>query len=141
MTPRGLRKFPPHARKTSGTQGKYTETPSTCIRIFLNLHLFSGFKNFHVHTYPFSNRICPSTRIRHVSGNIGKQSMRRKAPEVCILLYLVLYMILDFIARIMAASARKSNKNAKSKGETAVLTATTPLCFWFFRCRVDVLQN
>ena len=38
-------------------------------------------------------------------------------------------MILDFIARIMAVSAQKSNKNAKSKGETAVLTATTPLCF------------
>ena len=67
VIPRGLRKFPPHARKTSGTQGKYTETPSTCIRTFLNLHLFSGFKNFHVYTYPFSNRICPSTRIRHVS--------------------------------------------------------------------------
>ena len=35
------------------------------------------FKNFHVHTYPFSNRICPSTRIRilsstqNSSGNIG----------------------------------------------------------------------
>ena len=27
---------------------------------------FCGFKNFHVHTYPCSNRICPSTRIRHV---------------------------------------------------------------------------
>ena len=26
-----------------------------------------GFKNFHVHTYPCSNRICPSTRIRHVT--------------------------------------------------------------------------
>ena len=37
-------------------------------QIFLTPQLFlSGFKNFHVHTYPFSNRICPSTRIRHVS--------------------------------------------------------------------------
>ena len=30
---------------------QYTEAPSTCIRIFFNL--FSGFKNFHVHTYPY----------------------------------------------------------------------------------------
>ena len=35
------------------------------IRVFLNPPLFlSGFKNFHVHTYPYSNGICPSTRIR-----------------------------------------------------------------------------
>lgn len=27
-----------------------------------------GFKIFHVHTYPYSNRICPSKRIRYVSG-------------------------------------------------------------------------
>ena len=33
--------------------------------IFFNPQLFlSGFKNFHVHTYPYSYRICP----RHVSG-------------------------------------------------------------------------
>lgn len=31
---------------------------------FSNPQLFlSGFKNFHAHTYPYSNRICPSTRI------------------------------------------------------------------------------
>ena len=35
------------------------------IRVFLNPPLFlSGFKNFHVHTCPYSNGICPSTRIR-----------------------------------------------------------------------------
>ena len=35
------------------------------IRVFLNPQLFlSGFKNFHVHTHPYSNGICPSTRIR-----------------------------------------------------------------------------
>ena len=40
-------------------------SPFTRIRIFLNPQLFlSGFKNFYVHTYPFSNRICLSTRIR-----------------------------------------------------------------------------
>ena len=96
------------------------------IQKFPRAHV-SVFKSYlPVHTYPTRIGIHSSTQD---SGNIGKQSMRRKAPEVCILLYLVLYMILDFIARIMAASAQKSNKNAKSKGETAVLTATTPLCF------------
>ena len=36
---------------------------------FLNPQLFlSRLKNFHVHAYPHSNRICPSTHIRHVSG-------------------------------------------------------------------------
>ena len=39
------------------------------IGIFLNPQLFlSQFKNFHVQTYPDSNRICPSIRIQHVSG-------------------------------------------------------------------------
>ena len=39
------------------------------IGILLSPQLFlSQFKNFHVHTYPDSNRICPSTRIRHVFG-------------------------------------------------------------------------
>ena len=79
---------------------KNNEAPSTRIRIFLNPQLFlSGLKNFHVHTYPYSNRICPSTRIRHVSGftlihsstqdsygNIGNRSrassMCRKAREI-----------------------------------------------------------
>ena len=38
------------------------------IRIFLNPHLFlSRVKNFCVHTCPYSNRICPPTRIRHHS--------------------------------------------------------------------------
>ena len=37
--------------------------------ISLNPQLFLfGFKHFHVFTYPYSNRICPSIRIRHVSG-------------------------------------------------------------------------
>ena len=45
--------------------------PSTRIRIFLNSQLFlSGLKNFHVQTYPYSNRIYPSTRVRHVFGFI-----------------------------------------------------------------------
>ena len=35
------------------------------IRVFLNPQLFpSGFKDFHVHTYPYSNGVWPSTRIR-----------------------------------------------------------------------------
>ena len=35
------------------------------IRIFLNPPIFlSGFKDFHVHTYPCSNQICP---FQHVS--------------------------------------------------------------------------
>ena len=43
--------------------------PSTRIRVFFNPQLFlTGLKNFDFHTYPDSNRICPSTRIRHVSG-------------------------------------------------------------------------
>ena len=41
------------------------------------------FKNFHVHTYQYSNRICPSTHIRHVSR--WQQSMRRKPRKICIL--------------------------------------------------------
>ena len=59
----------------------FIQAPSTRIRIFLNPQLFlSGFKNFHVHTHPFSNRICPSTRIRihssaqDSSGNIGSSA-------------------------------------------------------------------
>ena len=51
------------------------------IRVFMNPQIFiSGFKNFHVHTYPFSNRIWPSTRIRIHSStqgssrNIGNRS-------------------------------------------------------------------
>ena len=49
-----------------------TPHPSTLIRIFLKPQLFlSGFRNFHVGTYPDANRICPSTRIRHVSGVTG----------------------------------------------------------------------
>ena len=117
----------------------FESAPFFRIQKFPRAHV-SVFKSYlPVHTYP--TRIGIHSSTQDSSGNIGEQSMRRKAPEVCILLYLVLYMIIDFIARIMAASARKSNKNARSKGETAVLTATTPLCFWFFRCRVDVLQN
>ena len=47
----------------------------------------SGFKNFHVHTYPHSNRIYPSTRIRiHSStqdspGKIGNRASVVKRPN------------------------------------------------------------
>ena len=54
----------------------------------LNPPLFlSGFKNFHVHKYPHSNRIYPSTRIRiHSStqdstGNIGNRACVVKRPN------------------------------------------------------------
>ena len=55
-------------------------------------NFLSGFKNFHVHAYPYSNRICPSTRIRHVSGftlvsstplGILATGMRHKTCEFC----------------------------------------------------------
>ena len=66
----------------------FIHAPSTLILIFFNRSLFlSGFKNFHAYAYPFSNRICPSTRIwihsstQDSSGNIGKQSMRRKVVK------------------------------------------------------------
>ena len=64
-----------------------------------------------VHTYPSSIRI--HSRTQDSSGNISNISMRRKAREICIVLCLVL--ILDLISRIMAESARKSKKNAKSE--------------------------
>ena len=53
------------------------KTPSTVrIPIFFNPQLFlSGSKNFHVHTYPYSNRICPSTRIPSYS-NTQYSSLR-----------------------------------------------------------------
>ena len=58
-----------------------SQAPSTRIRIFLNPQLvLSGLKNFHVHTYPYSNRICPSTRIlirsstQDSSENIGNRA-------------------------------------------------------------------
>ena len=35
--------------------------------IFESAPIFCGFKNFHVHTYPYSNWICPSTCIWQVS--------------------------------------------------------------------------
>ena len=42
------------------------KAPSARIHIFLNPQIFlCRFKNsFHVHTFPYSNRICPSIRIR-----------------------------------------------------------------------------
>ena len=43
--------------------GVPTKAPSTRIRFSLNPQLFLyGYKNFHDHTYPDSNRICLSTR-------------------------------------------------------------------------------
>ena len=41
----------------------YTRTLVICVRGYIQ----TGFKNFQVHTYPYSNRICPSTRTRHSS--------------------------------------------------------------------------
>ena len=47
------------------------------------VHMYPDSKNFHVHTYPYSNRICPATciRIRHgftlVPREYRQQSMRR----------------------------------------------------------------
>ena len=44
----------------------------TRVRIFLNPQIvLCRFTNFHVHMYPYSNRVCPSTSIRHVSGSSG----------------------------------------------------------------------
>ena len=54
----------------------------------LNPQLFlSGYKNFHVHKYPHSNRIYPSTRIRihsstqDLTGNIGNRACVVKRPN------------------------------------------------------------
>ena len=65
-----------------------SQAPSTRIRICLNPQLvLSGLKNFHVHTYPYSNQICPSTRIlirsstQDSSENIGN----RACVEVAVL--------------------------------------------------------
>ena len=55
----------------------------------MNPQLFlSGFKNVHVHAYPYSNWICPSTRTRHISGNIGNRACVVKRGEIGILLWL-----------------------------------------------------
>ena len=63
-----------HCRRT--TSGKNTSTRldvdsrmrqhnAGCILIFFNPQIFlCGFKNFHVHTYLYSTRMRPSTRIR-----------------------------------------------------------------------------
>ena len=58
-----------------------SQATSTRMRIFLNPQLvLSGLKNFHVHTYPYWNRICPSTRIlicsstQDSSENIGNRA-------------------------------------------------------------------
>ena len=75
----------------------------TRIRIFLNPQIvLCRFTNFHVHMYLYSNRVCPSTSIRHLPGSSGSypdpdsllypgllweywyQSMRRKVRKICI---------------------------------------------------------
>ena len=44
----------------------------TRIRIFLNPQMvLCRFTNFHVHMYLYSNRVCPSTSIRHLPGSSG----------------------------------------------------------------------
>ena len=64
----------------------------TRVRMFLNPEPFFRIQNFHVYTYPYSNRIGPSTRIRHVSGctlvrpqdsfgNIGKRACVEKRAK------------------------------------------------------------
>ena len=55
-------------------------TVHTCPDILESKTFFSGFKNFHVHTYPYANRICRFKRIRihsstqDSSGNIGNRA-------------------------------------------------------------------
>ena len=55
-------------------------TVHTCPDILESTTFFSGFKNFHVHTHPYANRICLFTRIRihsstrDSSGNIGNRA-------------------------------------------------------------------
>ena len=75
----------------------------TRIRMFLNPQIvLCRFTNFHVHVYPYSNRVCPSTSIRHLPGTSGSypdpdsllypgilweywhQSMRLKVRKICI---------------------------------------------------------
>ena len=54
-----------NGQKVSELESLVFSAPSTSIPIFFNPQMFlCGFKNFHAHTYPYSNRICPSTRIR-----------------------------------------------------------------------------
>ena len=64
----------------------------TRVRMFLNPEPFFRIQNFHVYTYPYSNRIGPSTGIRHVSGctlvrpqdsfgNIGKRACVEKRAK------------------------------------------------------------
>ena len=75
----------------------------TLIRISLNPQIvLCRFTNFNVHMYPYSNRVCPSISIGHVSGSSGSypdpdsllypellweywhKSMRRKVRKICI---------------------------------------------------------
>ena len=55
-------------------------TVHTCPDILESTTFFSGFKNFHVHTHPYANRICLFTRIRmhsstqDSSGNMGNRA-------------------------------------------------------------------
>ena len=96
----------------------------TRVRMFLNPEPFFRIQNFHVYTYPYSNRIGPSTRIRTYPdalqygrrtplGILAKEHASKSGRNLHLALPCV--MILDFIARIMVESAQKSKENAKSK--------------------------
>ena len=70
-----------YSRVVTGFCNCITEASSSSIRIFFNPQLFlSGFKNFHVHTYPNSKRICASTRIRIQSSTLPSRLLSRLVP-------------------------------------------------------------
>ena len=89
-----------------------SQASSTRIQIFLNPPLFlSGFKTFHVHTYPYSNRICPSTTtlprtplgiLATDHASKGPRNLHLSLPCVTNLYY--------FILRVIAESVQKSKK-------------------------------
>ena len=66
-------------------------TVHTCPDILESTTFFSGFKNFHVHTHPYANRIFLFIRIRihsstqDSSGNIGNRAcvVKRAKFESC----------------------------------------------------------
>ena len=70
-----------YSRVVTGCCNCITKASSSSIRIFFNPQLFlSGFKNFHVHTYPNSKRICASTRIRIQSITLPSRLLSRLVP-------------------------------------------------------------
>ena len=88
-----------------------SQASSTRIQIFLNPQLFlSGFKTFHVHTHPYSNRICPSTTtVPRTPLRILATDHASKGAQN---LHLSLPCVTDlyFIVRVIAESVQKSKK-------------------------------